>query len=123
MKQNGKRQSLLFRIFTCLFILSVAVSVIPSNSIGVRGIFGEITSVAVQTENVKIVKYNHKSNLMIEQEPQSQSQQKDIILKFIMTEREWLLLLAILILICYKSYSYSLPNAWNLISYKVRLDD
>lgn len=122
MKQNGKRQSLLFRIFTCLFILSVAVSVIPSNSIGVRGFFGEITSVAVQTENVKIVKYNHKSNLMIEQEPQSQKQ-KDIILKFIMTEREWLLLLAILILICYKSYSYSLPNAWNLISYKVRLDD
>lgn len=122
MKQNGKRQSLLYRIFTCLFILSVAVSVIPSNSIGVRGFFGEITSVAVQTENVKIVKYNHKSNLMIGQEPQSQKQ-KDIILKFIMTEREWLLLLAILILICYKSYSYSLPNAWNLISYKVRLDD
>jgi hypothetical protein len=123
MQQKPRFRALIIRLLICFFILSVSVSVIPSNSIGVFGFFGEITAEAVQSTNVEVVKEDHKLKAIQSQVSDNEKQQQQRILELHKLALEWFLFLALFCIVINAVYTYALPNAWNLISYKIRLDD
>lgn len=120
MEQKKNKIPVMFLIMTYLFLLSISVSAIPTNTIGIYGFFGDLHSVFVQSESQHskeaylVEKYsfiNKSSNLL---------KLPKILCVFNFT---WILQVIIICFISYTAYSNSLPDSWNPITLKVRLND
>ncbi len=121
MLQEKKRQPFIIRLMIVIFLFSVAGTVIPSNTISVFGFLGEMTVVIDQLENVEIIEECPEFN--VDHAAFGNPLQKYGMIEFLSSDFEWLLILLLLWIETYILFSYTLPDSWNLINYKVRLDD
>ncbi len=108
----NKRLNRFVRLFLILFTVSVSVTVLPSSTIAVQGLFGEI-----------------KSSTIVEDKEQEAAQIKEVQHEKVRNTKGinfiniWFVLLTTIIYITYLSYNIMLPRGDTIITFKVRMDN
>lgn len=108
----SKRLNRFVRLFLILFAVSVSVTVLPSSTIAVQGLFGEI-----------------KSSTIVEDKEQEAAQIKEVQQEKVRNTKGinfiniWFVLLTTIIYITYLSYNSRLPRGDTIITLKVRMDN
>ncbi len=106
-----KRKNWLLRLHILLFTWSVAVTVIPSGSVNVQGLFGELKSSMV-TESSVI-----SENLAVKQMRKVQK------VKGVNVLNVWFELMILVICISFFTYMIRLPRGDTIVTRKVRMDN
>lgn len=107
----NKGQRFLLRLFILLFTVSVSVTVIPCNSINVIGLFGEIKSSSVISDN--------KIHGVIEKQVCIKSHKN----KGINIINIWYELRCSIVCMIFIMYLSRLPRGDTIITFKVRMDN
>lgn len=107
----NKRKSWLLRLYLLFFTLSVSVTVIPSGSVNVQGLFGELKS-SMATESSVI-----SENLAVKQMRKVQK------VKGVNVLNAWFELMILAICISFITYMIRLPRGDTIVTRKVRMDN
>lgn len=108
----NNRLKRLIRLVLILFTVSVSVTVLPSSTIFIQGLFGEI-----------------KATTIVEDKEQEAAQIKEIKHEKVQNTKGinfiniWFVLFAIIICFTYLSYNIRLPRGDTIITLKVRMDN
>lgn len=106
-----KNSHYLMRVFLLLFVLSVTVPIIPCSYISNYGLFGELkSSVIVSEDREEISEVSTKINIR-------KKQKGKIIFNC------WLLLLVYIVCVSLLAHSFQLPRADTIVAKKIRMNN
>lgn len=106
-----KSKNWLLQLYLLLFTLSVSVTVIPSGSVNVQGLFGELKSSMVTESGVV------SENLAVKQMKKVQK------VKGVNVLNAWFEWMILAICISFITYMIRLPRGDTIVTLKVRMDN
>lgn len=106
-----KNSHYLMRVFLLLFVLSITVPIIPCSYIPNYGLFGELKSSVIVSEDKEEIS-EVSSNINIRKKQKGKN-----IFNF------WLLILAYIICVCLLAHSFQLPRADTIVTKKIRMNN